>query len=121
MGTCNAEIMAYQMKQHGRSLRSRRSLDAAPFFSGAIMGHQKNHGGRSLSRYYKGNFPKRPFSQRPYRGPWRGGTVEDYRAWAAYQQTPTKAEPSTPDFPDDSLFDWDSCPAEGGNTRSVAA
>ena len=90
--TCHAERMAYQMKQHGRSLRSRRSLDAAPFFSGAIMGHQKNHGGRSLSRYYKGNFPKRPFSQRPYRGPWRGGTLADYHAWAAYQQTPTKAE-----------------------------
>ena len=49
------------------------------------------HGGR-LSRYYKGNFPKRPFSQRPYRGPWRGGTLADYHAWAAYQQTPTKAE-----------------------------
>ena len=38
--TCNAEIMAYQMKQHGRSLRSRRSLDAAPFFSGHAFDEQ---------------------------------------------------------------------------------
>ena len=66
-----------------RRLRRGRSL-------GAIMGHQKNHAGRSLS-YIIAPYQS-SFSRRPYRGPFRGGTSLDYRDWEEYQSTPTKAE-----------------------------